>query len=62
MITRAYLLARRAAAPGDRDEIIPIPVHDQVLPPGFYPTAYRIAYDSQAREFRIGLTGLTRME
>jgi len=62
MITRAYLLAKRDADAGARDEIIPIPTPAEVLPAGYYPTAYRIAYDSRAHEFLVGLTGLTRME
>jgi len=62
MITRAYLLAKRAGDAGDRDEVTPIPTAAEVLPAGFYPTAYRIAYDSRAHEFLVGLTGLTRME
>jgi hypothetical protein len=62
MITRAYLLAKQAADPGAQDETIPIPTPAQVLPAGFYPTAYRIAHDPQAHAFLVGLTGLTRME
>lgn len=27
--------------------------------PGWYPAAYRISYDAQAREYRIALTQLT---
>ena len=62
MITRTYLLAKREAGTGDGDEIIPIPTPSKVLPAGFYPTAYRIAYDGRAHEFLVGLTHLTPME
>ena len=59
MITRAYLLAVRDAA---GDEIIPLPAAARAEPPGFYPRAYRIAYDPRAHEFLIGLTVLLRQE
>jgi hypothetical protein len=62
MITRAYLLGKRQAEAGDRDEIIPIPSAAQVLPAGFCPTAYRIAYDERQHEFLVGLTRLAPME
>jgi hypothetical protein len=62
MITRAYLLGKREADAGDRDEIIPLPTSARVQPAGFYPTAYRIAYDAQQHEFLVGLTRLAPME
>ena len=62
MITRAYLLGKQQAEAEDRDEIIPVSISAQVQPAGFYPTAYRIAYDPDAHEFRVGLTGLTPMQ
>jgi len=59
MITRAYLLAVRDAA---SDEIIPLPVAARVEPAGFYPAAYRIAYEPQSHEFLVALTRLTRQD
>lgn len=59
MITRAHLLAKKTAAdPSVRDEIIPIPIPDRYQAPGYYPTAYRITWDPEAREYRISLTAL----
>ncbi|HEU4565235.1 MAG TPA: hypothetical protein VFS05_11320, partial [Gemmatimonadaceae bacterium] len=55
MITRAHILAKRDAADAVRDEIIPISTSASYPSGGFRPDAYRIAYDAQAKEFRIGL-------
>ena len=59
MITRAWLLTKRIssreAAPED---IIPVPTAARYVPAGYYPQAYRVAYDPRAREFLIGLTQL----
>lgn len=49
MITRDYLLSRP-------DEIIPISKPAAYAAPGWYPGAYRIAFDAQAGEYRIALT------
>ena len=51
MITRAYLLSKP-------DAVSPISPLPQVQEPGQYPTAYRVSYDAQAREYRIALSGL----
>jgi len=63
MITRAWLLAKRIssreAAP---DEIIPVPTAARYEPAGYYPQAYRVAYDPRAREFLVGLTQLAARE
>jgi hypothetical protein len=60
MITRAYLLQKRAASDSaGRDELIPVPAADFVKP-GFYPQAYRITFDHKAREYRIALTQFAR--
>ncbi len=59
MITRDYLLAVRDAA---GDEIIPLPAAARAEPPGFYPRAYRIAYDPRAHQFLIGLTAFQSVE
>jgi hypothetical protein len=59
MITRAYILAKKEAQdPAVRDELVPLPIPGQYQEAGRYPTAYRITWDEQAREYRIELTGL----
>lgn len=59
MITRAYIIAKRDASdPAVRDEVIPVSTPQHSTPAGFYPSAYRVAYDASAREYRIGLTRL----
>jgi len=63
MITRAYILSKRDATdPAVRDEVIPVSTAPHYAPAGFYPSAYRITYDAQAKEYRIALTGLTWKE
>jgi hypothetical protein len=63
MITRAHMLAKKTATdPTVRDEVIPIAVPARYHVPGHYPTAYRITWDGEAREYRVALTGLTRRE
>jgi hypothetical protein len=60
MITRAYILAKKDETdPALRDEVIPVSAPRQYGQPGYYPNAYRIAWDAKAKEYRIGLTGLT---
>jgi hypothetical protein len=59
MITRAYLLSKRAAAAAaDRDEIIALPTAARRAPAGYYPEAYRITYDAEKNEYRVALTRL----
>jgi len=59
MITRAYILSKKAAAdPAARDEVIPVPAPTRVSQPGYYPGAYRITWDAAAKEYRIALTNL----
>jgi hypothetical protein len=61
MITRAYILGRKAAsAPAQRDTVIPLPTPERFTPAGYYPSAYRILYDAEAREYRIALTQLAK--
>jgi hypothetical protein len=48
MITREYLLRRT-------NETIPIPQPARYPQPGWYPAAYRITYDAQAREYRVAI-------
>ncbi|MGW8265764.1 MAG: hypothetical protein ACWGSQ_05305, partial [Longimicrobiales bacterium] len=51
MVTRAFLLTHP-------DQLRPVS-HPAAYPePGWYPAAYRISYDAQARESRIALTQL----
>jgi hypothetical protein len=60
MITRAYILSKKTAAdPAVRDEVIPVPTPQQQSPAGYYPSAYRITWDPEMKEYRIGLTQLT---
>ena len=61
MITRAHILAKKTATdPAVRDEVIPIPTAPSYSAPGYYPSAYRIRWDAQTKEYRIALTNLTR--
>jgi hypothetical protein len=61
MITRDWLLTKRVSAgEAAADEIIPVPTAARYAPAGFYPEAYRIAYDPRAREFLVGLTRLAQ--
>jgi hypothetical protein len=59
MITRAHILAKKTATdPAVRDEVIPVPTAQQYSPAGYYPAAYRIAWDAKTKEYRIALTQL----
>jgi hypothetical protein len=59
MITRAYLLAKHDATdPAVKDELIPVSTAAHYSPAGYYPSAYRITYDAQAKEYRVALTQL----
>ena len=49
MITREFILSKPNVE-------IPLPVAAKVSPAGYYPSAYSITYDAQAKEHRIGLT------
>ena len=55
MVTRAYLLSQPDTVVG-----ISTPAHYPVA--GFYPTEYRVTYDAQAQEYRVGLKGLVMRE
>ncbi|HKO16777.1 MAG TPA: DUF5602 domain-containing protein [Gemmatimonadaceae bacterium] len=52
MITRAYLRSQP-------NVVTPIPVPQKYPLPGFYPDSYRVAYDAQAKEYRVALSDLT---
>ena len=57
MITREYIMAKRAATdPAVRNEVIAIPTTPAHPGGAFQPNAYRIQWDAQAKEYRIGLT------
>jgi len=59
MITRAYIMAKKTTTdPAVRDEVIPVSVPAKHAKAGFYPGAYRITWDAQAKEYRIALTQL----
>jgi len=59
MVTRAHILSKKDATdPVARDQIIPISLPARFQTPGYYPAAYRVAWDSTAREYRIALTEL----
>jgi hypothetical protein len=61
MITRAYILAKKSATDAAvRDEVIPVPTAQRYSPAGFYPSAYRITWDAEAKEYRVALTQLSR--
>ena len=52
MITREFILSKPNVE-------IPLPLATRVTPAGYYPTAYTITYDEQAKEHRIALSKLT---
>jgi hypothetical protein len=59
MITRAHIMAKRDATdPAERDQYVPVSIAARYNPAGYYPSAYRITWDAQAKEYRIALTGL----
>lgn len=55
MVTREFLL-------GKPDETIPVPVAAAYTPGGYYPSAYRVRYDAQAKEYREAISGLAWRE
>ena len=60
MITRAYILEKKTATdPSVVDEVVPVPTAAKYSPAGFYPSAYRITWDAQQKEYRIALTQLS---
>ena len=61
MVTRAHILAKRSATDASvRDEVIPISVPAKYQSPGYYPAAYRVSWDAQAKEYRVALTNLSQ--
>ena len=60
MITRAYILEKKTATdPLVVDELVPVSTPAKYSPAGFYPSAYRISWDAQQKEYRIALTQLS---
>jgi hypothetical protein len=59
MITRVWLMTKRLSRhEASADDIIPVPTAEHYAPAGYYPQAYRVAYDPRAGEFLVGLTQL----
>jgi hypothetical protein len=59
MITRAYIMAKRGATDAAvRNEVTPVSTAGDYQISGYYPSAYRIAYDRRAKEYRVALTQL----
>jgi hypothetical protein len=59
MVTRAHILSKKTATDSaERDQLIPISLPAKYQTPGYYPAAYRVAWDATAREYRIALTEL----
>jgi hypothetical protein len=52
MITHAYLLTQP-------EEVVPVPQPARYPQAGWYPSAYSISFDAQAREYRIALVDLS---
>lgn len=53
MVTRADLLTHP-------DDVVPISQPARDPQPGWYPNAYRITYDAQAKEYHVVLIGFKR--
>ncbi len=63
MITRAFIMSKKTETDAAmRDQVIPISTLAQVEQRGWYPSAYRITFDAQAKEYRIALTNLAERQ
>ena len=63
MITRTHIASKKSATDAAlQNEVIALPTAQRYGAPGYYPAAYRIAWNAQAREYRVALTQLTRRE
>ena len=59
MVTRAFIMGRKTAnTDAARDSVMQLPVAARTGTAGYYPSAYRVAYDSESGEYRIALTQL----
>lgn len=60
MVTRAFILARKAAAPAaQRDSVMPLAAAAAYAASGYHPASYRVQYDAGTKEYRVAL-GLAR--
>jgi hypothetical protein len=55
MVTRSFIMATA-------DATIDLPALKRAQVPGYYPGAYRVSYDAQAKEYRIALSKLAWTE
>jgi hypothetical protein len=55
MVARAYLLSKP-------DVTVPVSTAKRFASPGYQPSAYRVTWDAQAKEYRVALTGLAYRE
>ena len=63
MITRAHILEKKTATdPAVVDELVPVSTPAKYSPAGFYPSAYRISWDAQQKEYRVAVTQLSWKE
>lgn len=63
MITRSYIMSKKdQSSSAMRNEIIPIPTPETVSAAGYYPSAYRIAWDAESKQYLIALTYLERRD
>jgi hypothetical protein len=61
MITRAFIMERKTSpSKTERDRIIPLAAPKAYPQSGYYPSAYRITWDEEHKEYRIALTQLAR--
>lgn len=61
MVTREHILSKKAATdPAVREETLALPLPSAYQRPGYYPDAYGIAWDPEAREYRIALKGFAQ--
>jgi hypothetical protein len=61
MITRAFIMERKnSPSATDRDRVIPLGTPKRYAQSGYYPSAYRISWDAEQKEYRIALTQLVR--
>jgi hypothetical protein len=61
MITRAFIMERKTSqSQAERDRVISLATPKSYPQSGYYPTAYRITWDENQKEYRIALTQLAR--
>jgi hypothetical protein len=63
MITRAFILGRKTVPElAQRDTVMPLARPAAARIAGLYPSAYRVTWDAQDREYHIALTALAKIE